>query len=222
MVMQARYVLAAVASLAYVAGSQWLMIGAPASPWSAVALLTPMLAAVAVWAWRAHQRLLSVAALAAIVALSVRAAAGADMSAERLYVAQHVLIHACLAIWFGATLRPGLTPLISGLAERVHRHLTPPMRVYTRKVTLAWTIYFVLMAGVSLALYAGAAFETWATFANLLTPLAVALMFGAEHLLRYWLHPEFERVSMTDAIRAYMQPNPPPAASPPDPGAPRS
>ena len=40
-------------------------------------------------------------------------------------------------------------------------------------------------------------------FANLLTPLAVVMMFGAEYLLRYRLHPEFERASVTDAIRSY-------------------
>jgi uncharacterized membrane protein len=219
MLMQARYVLAAAASLAYVAGSQWLMTSAPPSSWNAVALLAPMLLAVGVWAWRARQRLLSLGALAVIVVLAVRAARGGDMAAEPLYLAQHVAIHACLALWFGATLRPGLTPLISRFAERVHRQLTPAMRAYTRNVTLAWTIYFVLMGALSLVLYAGAPFDTWATFANLLTPLAVALMFAGEYLLRYRLHPDFERVSMLDAVRAYMHPGPPPASLPPDPGA---
>ncbi len=220
--MQARYVLAAVSSLAYVAGSQWLMISAPASSWNAVALLTPMLALFCAWAWRARQRLLGGFALAAIVALVAQAALGSGLAPEKLYVAQHVVIHAGLAFWFGATLRPGQTPLIESLAARVHRHLTAPIRAYTRKVTLAWTIYFVLMGLVSVALYAGASFDLWATFANLLTPLAVALMFGAEYLLRYRLHPEFERVSMLDAVRAYMHPQPARQAPSLDPGAPRS
>ena len=33
-------------------------------------------------------------------------------------------------------------------------------------------------------------------------------MFVGEHLLRYRLHPEFERATMLDAIRAYMQARP--------------
>lgn len=218
--MQARYALAALASLGYVALSQWLMISAPASPWNAVALLGPMLGVVGVWAWRARHRVLSGCATAAIVALCARAVLGSDMSTEGLYVAQHVLIHAGLALWFGATLRPRRQPLVEMLAERVHRQLTAPMRVYTRKVTLAWTLYFVVMSLLSLALFFGAPFATWATFANLLTPLAVALMFGGEYLLRYWLHPDFERASMADAIRAYMHPRPPPAPSRTDPAAP--
>ncbi len=212
--MQARHVLAAVASLAYVAGSQWLMVHAPTSPWSAVALLVPMLGVACAWLWHSQQRLLSACAAAAIVVLLFQAAAGHPVAAEKLYVAQHVVVHFCLALWFGASLRRGQTPFISGLAARVHRHLSPAMQAYTRNVTLAWTVYFVLMALVSLALFAGASFEAWATFANLLTPLALALMFGGEYLLRYRLHPEFERVTMLDAIRAYRQSNL--AASAPD------
>ena len=217
--MQARHVLAGLASLAYVAVSQWLMISAPTSPWSAVALLVPMLAVACAWLWQSQQRVLSVCAAGAIVFLLSRAATGGEVAAEKLYLAQHVVVHLCLAVWFGSTLLAGRKPLISALAERVHRHLTAAMWAYTRKLTAAWTIYFVVMVVVSLGLYLGAAFETWATFANLLTPLALALMFGGEYLLRYWLHPEFERVSMLDAVRAYQQPNLPPASPPTDQGA---
>lgn len=205
MPIQARHVLAAVASVAYVAVSQWLMVRAPTSPWSAVALLVPMLVVACAWLWHSQQRLLSAVAAAAVTVLLYQAAAGQPVAAEKLYLAQHVVIHLCLAVWFGASLRSGHTPFISGLAARVHRQLTPAMRAYTRNVTLAWTIYFIVMATVSLALFAGATFEVWATFANLLTPLALALMFGGEYLLRYRLHPDFERVTMMDAIRAYRQ-----------------
>ena len=57
--------------------------------------------------------------------------------------------------------------------------------------------------GVSLLVFALAPFETWAWFANLATPIALAAMFGGERLLRYRLHPDFERSSVVDAIRAY-------------------
>jgi uncharacterized membrane protein len=213
--MQARYVLAAVAGAAYVAGSQWLMVSAPSSPWSAVALLVPMLAAAAAWMWQAGQRLLSLCAGGAAVALLVRAFIGGDIDAEKLYLAQHVAVHACLAAWFGSTLRAGAKPLITVLASRVHRHLTTPMWAYTRNVTVAWTLYFVAMCLISLALYTTAPFEAWATFANLLTPVALALMFGGEYLLRYKLHPDFERVTMLDAVRAYRQ-----SSQPSDKGSP--
>jgi hypothetical protein len=33
--------------------------------------------------------------------------------------------------------------------------------------------------------------------------VAIAALFVGEHLLRYRLHPEFERVSLLDTVRAY-------------------
>ena len=64
------------------------------------------------------------------------------------------------------------------------------MAAYTRKVTVVWSVYFVLMAALSIgAVPALAPFAAWAMFANLLTPLAMALLFVGEFLLRYRLHP---------------------------------
>jgi uncharacterized membrane protein len=219
--MQARLVLAAVVSLVYVAGSQWLMVSAPASPWSAFVLLAPMLAVACGWGWRVRQRWFSLCAAGGVLALFLRALWGSDMAVEKLYVAQHAVIHACLAAWFGGTLRSGMKPLISVLAARVHRQLTPAMQVYTRHVTLAWAVYFIAMVLLSLTIYAVAPFETWATFANLLTPAAMVVMFGGEYVLRYRLHPDFERVSMMDAVRAYMHTESTPASAPADHGVPR-
>lgn len=201
----ARVAAVAVASVAYVLGTHWLMTAAHDSPWNVVGVLSPMLAAIAVGAWRGGQRMLALGAAALIAALCAQALLGVHVSAQALYVVQHAGINVFLAVLFGATLRAGHKPFITGLAERVHTVFTPEMAAYTRKATLAWTLYFVGMAVVSLLLYAFAPFDAWALFANLLTPLAVALMFGGEYLLRYWLHPEFERTSVADAVRAYMQ-----------------
>jgi uncharacterized membrane protein len=188
----------------YVGVSHWLMTRAPASPWNMVGVLAPMLAAIALGAWRANQRWLGGAATLLLVALCAQAVLGWQLAPGLLYMAQHVGVNAMLAAGFGSTLRSGHTPLISTLAQRVHRHFTPEMAVYTRKCTVAWTLYFIGIAAISVALYAFAAFDTWAFFANLISPLTVAVMFGGEYLLRYRLHPEFERASVADAIRSYM------------------
>lgn len=202
--MRARYVAITLVSVAYIFGSQWLMTSAPESAWSVVALLSPMLAAVALAAWRAKHRWLSLCATALLVALCAAAAFGAHVSAPMLYAAQHIGINLFLALWFASTLRAGTQPLISRLAARVHR-LTPAKVIYTRNVTLAWALFFTAVVGVSVGLYALAPFDAWALFANVGTPLAVAAMFAGEYLLRYRLHPEFERTSVSQAIRAYMQ-----------------
>ena len=193
----------ALAGVAYVLGTHWLMTTANASPWNVVGVLGPMLVLVAWGAWRAAQRWLALGAAALLLGLCAQALLGVRVSPPALYVAQHVGINLFLAVLFGSTLRTGHKPFITTLAERVHRVITADMAAYMRKTTLAWTLYFVGMAVLSVALYALAPFDAWALFANLLTPLAVALMFVGEYLLRYRLHPEFERASIADAIRAY-------------------
>jgi len=59
------------------------------------------------------------------------------------------------------------------------------------------------MAALSVALFALAPFRAWAAFANLATPLAMVAMFVGEYVLRYRLHPEFERATLAQAVRAY-------------------
>ena len=200
----ARLGLIAALGLGYVLGSHWLMTRPGESPWNVVGVLAPMLLAIAVGAWRGGQHGLAALAALLVAGLCGQAVFGVKVAAALLYLAQHVGVHLFLAVGFGSTLRAGQTSLITTLAARVHQHFTPAMAVYTRKVTLAWTLYFIAMAVLSVVLYAFASFEAWARFANLLTPLAGALMFGAEYLLRYHWHPEFERTSVSDAIRSYL------------------
>jgi uncharacterized membrane protein len=199
-----RYALIALVAAAYIFGSQWLMTAAPESAWAVVALLSPMLIAVMLGAWRAKHRWLSVGATLLFVALCAAGLSGAHVSAQALYLAQHVGVNLFLGAWFASTLRPGAQALISQLAARV-RHLTPGKAVYTRKLTFAWVVFFAAIVAVSVALFTLAPFDTWALFANVVTPVAVVSMFVGEYLLRYRLHPEFDRTTLGDAIRAYRQ-----------------
>ncbi len=97
--------------------------------------------------------------------------------------------------------------MISAFALRVHaKGLTPDMWRYTRKLTVLWTVYFLLMTAASVLIYLGSSWANWSFFANLLTPVLALLLFGGEHLVRYRLHPEFDRANWRDALRASMQP----------------
>jgi uncharacterized membrane protein len=140
-----------------------------------------------------------------LAALVLQAWHGGGLAPATLYLAQHVAIHAALAVMFALTLRPGHEPLVTALARRVHGGMSPVMASYSRKVTVVWSAYFVLMAASSLALFAFAPFDVWAVFANLVTPVAMLLLFVGEYLLRYRLHPEFERATLADAMNAYAQ-----------------
>jgi uncharacterized membrane protein len=201
--MGARVFAVTAAAVVYVLVSHWLMTGAPASAWNPVVVVGPMLTAAALVAWQRRHRVLAAIAALAVAGLVVRAWRGDELPADTLYVCQHVAIHLMLALVFGLTLQAGREPLVTALARRVHGTLTPAMATYSRRVTLVWTCYFVAMAALSLVLFAVAPFDVWAAFANLVTPLAILLMFVGEYLLRYRLHPEFERATLAQAVRAY-------------------
>lgn len=218
MTLRPRYVAVGLAGAVYLAASQWLMTRTPPSPWSAVALLLPMLTLAAVGAWRSGRRAVALLAPALGALLVLQAASGTGLSSQQLWLLEHVGTHLVLAAWFGLTLAPGSQPLITRLARRVHAGLTEAMERYSRKVTAAWAVYFTAMAVVSVALYLLAPFTLWASFANLVTPLAAVLMFAGEFALRYRLHPEFERATMAQAIGAYAAHREP--LSPPPPGHP--
>ena len=212
--MLARSLVVGIAALAYIVATHWLMTSAPASDWNAVVVVGPMLALAGLYAVQLGKRWLAALCALALVGLVAEAWHGGGFTPASLYVAQHVSIHLLLAFAFGRTLQAGREPLITALARRVHGGLTPPMVDYSRKVTIAWTLYFIAIAALSLVLYAAAPFDVWAAFANLGTPVTMAIMFVGEYVLRYRLHPEFERATLADAVRAFSRHTAPPAAGP--------
>ncbi len=202
--MRARTVGAGLIGAAYVAGSHWLMTQASASSWNAVVVIGPMLGLIAIYAGRRGQRVLAGVALVVLAALVLQAWRGGGVAPTTLYMLQHAGIHATLATIFALTLRPGHEPLVTALARRVHGgQLTPPMAAYSRNVTIAWAAYFTAMTALSVILHSLLPFDDWAVFANLLTPLAMVVLFLGEYFLRYRLHPEFERATLADAMNAY-------------------
>jgi uncharacterized membrane protein len=196
--------LAAAAVLAgYALLSHALMVDAPARSWTLAVWFGPLLLAMLVnAARRRHLPTLALCLLLAGILVAV-ARGGTVEDAGRLYLLQHAGIHAVLACTFGFTLRRGATPLITMLAERVHREFTPAMRDYTRRLTGWWVVYFVAMVVASVTLHALAPWSWWSLFANIVTPLSAALFFVGEFLLRRWRHPEFEPASLSQAIAAY-------------------
>jgi uncharacterized membrane protein len=196
--------LAAVLALAgYAWGSHWLMVNAPARPWTVAALFGPLLVAILIAGLkRRHGPSVALVAAAGVL-IAVVVARGGVADVSRLYVLQHAAIHAVIGWTFAITLKAGSTPLITMLAERVHEVFTPAMRDYTRRLTVAWAIYFPVMIAVSLAIYALAPWSWWSFYCNVLTPLAAVAMFVVEHAIRYLRHPDFERVSISKAVRAY-------------------
>ena len=78
--MRIRLLAAGVAGVAYVLASHWLMTRAPASSWSALAIVGPMLALAGFLAWQRGQRLLAALALLATAALAWHAWRGGGLA----------------------------------------------------------------------------------------------------------------------------------------------
>lgn len=190
------------AAVGYAGVSHWMMLYHAAEPWAVAVLLGPLwLTGLGLAGSRFGAAGLALAGLAGAAAFGL-VLLGEAGDPNRLYVLQHVGINALLCGWFGGTLRAGRLSLIGQFAQRVHP-LSPAMRLYAAQVTRVWTLYFALMVVVSLAVYALLPFAAWSLLANLLTPLMVAALFVGEHLVRYRLHPEFERTRLIDAVRAF-------------------
>jgi uncharacterized membrane protein len=193
--------------VAYALLSHWLMVHAANRPWAVAVLFGPLVLAVAATGWQRRQGGVLAACAAGVALIAAVVARGGVEDVNRMYVLQHGGIHLALAWAFGSTLRSGATPLITTIAEGLHRRLhqrfTPAMRAYTRWVTGAWTAFFIGMVVASALIYAFAPWPWWSFFCNVLTPLAAALMTLVEHVQRYRRHPDFERISIRAAFAAW-------------------
>jgi uncharacterized membrane protein len=119
---------------------------------------------------------------------------------------EHVSFNLAMALLFGRTLAAGRVPLCTQFATMIHGGaLIPAVARYTRQITLAWTLFFVAIAGVSTLMFAVAPIVAWSTFANYLALPLVAVMFVAEHACRRFVLPGEPNAGMLDAIRAYRQ-----------------
>jgi len=192
--------LAAVA--AYALLSHLLMTQVPDRPWAVAALFGPLLFGLALAGLvRRHVPTLIGCCVLTLVLVLVVARGGGDVN--RLYVLQHAAINGALGWTFAMTLRPGATALITLMAERIHDRFSPEMRAYTRWLTGVWVVYFAVVVALSLAIYAFAPWSWWSLYGNVITPLSAALLFVGEHAVRYRRHPEFERATLAQAVRAY-------------------
>lgn len=192
-----------------------------------VCAFVPALLALLGLAWGRRRRALALGAWVLTVALLWHFRAIFFDHYSWAYLMQHAGSMALLAWVFGRTLDAGRQPMITQFSMLVHGPLTPLLTSYTRWVTVAWSLFFGIMALASVALFVGAPIGVWSVFANMLTAPLVGLMFLGEYLVRRQVLPPPECPGLDDTIRACyrhllgQRPIVPPADQPPGPcGAP--
>lgn len=119
-------------------------------------------------------------------------------SAIDLIYVPPVLINIALLSLFGRTLLPGAIPLVSRIASLWRGPLDQMVAMYTRRVTIAWSIFFALMVVESIMLALFAPLPVWSLFTNFLNYVLILLFFLIEYQMRLYCLPNHEHLSFRD------------------------
>lgn len=162
------------------------------------------IAILALWALRrSRHRVLVLGAIAAVAAAIVMGWETLERHFPDIFFVEHAGANLVLAMVFGRTLVAGKEPLVAKFARMVHGELPPEVVRYARQVTVAWTLFFIVLFAASCVLYFGRFLPAWSLLANILSPLLVATMFVVEYIVRHRVLPNWERVGIMGGIRAF-------------------
>jgi uncharacterized membrane protein len=122
----------------------------------------------------------------------------------KLLLLPPIAINGSLFTLFTMTLLPGQTPLITRFAEIMHKDERPLRaleRLYTRRVTLFWSMMFAFLTIESALLAQYASTETWSLFTNFINYLLVILAMLMEYRIRVWKLPHLEHPGFVNFVR---------------------
>jgi len=169
----------------------------------ALVAIAPVLLIALLLAWRSARRLAMLGATLLSCGVLWFAWPALERHFGLVYWLQNMAMQLILFMTFARTLMAGRQPLCTRFAEAMHAPLTPRHQIYTRQVTLAWSLFFAAMTLASTLLFFLAPLPTWSIFANFLTLPLVALMFIAEYGVRRYVLPEAQNMNILDAVRAF-------------------
>ena len=121
-----------------------------------------------------------------------------------VFYLEHAGMNLALAMLFGRTLRAGHEPLVSSFARVLQGKPLPPEVVrYTRRVTIAWTVFFLSLFTLSSTLYLGGFRDAWSFLVNIASPLLIGTMFAGAYAIRMRALPHWHRTGLLSGIRAF-------------------
>jgi uncharacterized membrane protein len=125
-----------------------------------------------------------------------------------VYLLQEAGFYSLMAASFGVSLLGGRVALCTQLADKVHGPLTPQEVRYTRRVTAAWAVFFILITAATFGLFLFAPLRIWSLFANFCVLPLIGLMFVAEYAVRRRALPQVPRRGILAAVRVYFANSP--------------
>jgi len=120
-----------------------------------------------------------------------------------VYLLQEGGFYSLMAASFGVSLLGARVALCTQLADKVHGPLTPQEVRYTRRVTAAWALFFILITAATVGLFLFAPLRIWSLFANFCVLPLIGLMFVAEYAVRRRVLPQVPRRGILAAVRVY-------------------
>ena len=114
-----------------------------------------------------------------------------------------------LLFWsvFFRSLLPGKEPLVTHIGEQARGPLSVDMRIYTRKVTIMWTVMFALIASWSALLPWLASPALWSLFTNVINYVLVGALFALEFLYRKYRFRDHDHPSFYQYLRIVINAN---------------
>jgi uncharacterized membrane protein len=120
-----------------------------------------------------------------------------------VFFLEHAGVNLILALTFGRSLAGDREALCTRFARVIHGTLAPDVVIYTRRVTLAWTIFFAAVFTAAVVLYLGHFIAAWSLLVNILNPILIGAMFVVEYAIRLRALPDHERIGIMGGIRAF-------------------
>jgi uncharacterized membrane protein len=170
--------------------------------------LAPMLTLGLVLLWRWSGALIALLAAAATAYVLRAFWPPLTQNFSIVYLVQQAGFYSIMAFSFGRSLLNDRVPLCTQLADRIHGPLSPLELRYTRSVTVAWVIFFLLNLAATFLLYRFASLRIWSLFVNFCSLPLILLMFVAEYLVRRRVLPQVQRNGLIATLRVYFADSP--------------
>jgi uncharacterized membrane protein len=197
-----RWTAAVVLLLAYALLAHYTNIYPGNQTLGALIALSPIALAVLTMAWNSPHRAAMLLAVAAACLAMLMSWHTLEQHFTWIYWIEHAGTQFVLCLAFGRTLRAGSEPMCSYFARLVHGSLTPALLRYTRRITVAWAVFFGAMSMTSTVLFFAAPVSVWSAFVNFFTGPLICLMFVIEYGARRYMLPEVEHVHILAAVTA--------------------
>ena len=168
-----------------------------------VLALAPLLTIGLILVWRSTPPWITLSAAAAAALLLRELWPALERNFPLVYLVQETGFYGLMALSFGQSLLGRRPALCTQLADKLHGPLTPEEVIYTRRVTAAWSLFFILVTATTLILFASAPLRIWSLFANFCVPPLIGLMFAGEYAVRRHALPQVPRRGILAAVRVY-------------------